>query len=69
MVDSPPKLDRISGIWGSYYYVPKAILYLLKGDYIDMTSFPDGDHTTEGGEATGNAEHGRVCRAYVGTRH
>ena len=21
------------------------------------------------GGATGNAEHGRICRAYVGTRH
>ena len=21
------------GIWGSYYHIPKAIFYLLKGDY------------------------------------
>ena len=26
--------DRIWGIWGSYYNIPKAIFYLLKGDYI-----------------------------------
>ena len=30
---SPPKVDRIWGIWGSYYKLPKAIFYLLKGDY------------------------------------
>ena len=26
-------MDRIWGIWGSYYNIPKAIFYLLKGDY------------------------------------
>ena len=30
---SPPQVDRIWGIWGSYYNIPKAIFYLLKGDY------------------------------------
>ena len=33
-VDSPPEVDRIWGIWGSYDRVPKAIFimfYLLKG--------------------------------------
>ena len=30
---SPPKVDRIWGIWGSYYNIPKTIFYLLKGDY------------------------------------
>ena len=25
--------NRIWDIWGSYYNVPKAIFYLLKGDY------------------------------------
>ena len=30
---SPPSVDRIWGIWGSYYNMPKAIFYLLKGDY------------------------------------
>ena len=30
---SPPYADRIWGIWGTYYNIPKAILYLLKGDY------------------------------------
>ena len=29
----PLKVDRIWGIWGSYYNIPKAIFYLLKGDY------------------------------------
>ena len=29
---SPPYVDRIWGIWGSYYNVPRAIFYLLKGD-------------------------------------
>ena len=24
---------RIWGIWGSYYHIPKAIFYLLQGDY------------------------------------
>ena len=32
-VYSPPEVDRIEGIWGSDYNIPKAILYLLKGDY------------------------------------
>ena len=30
---SPPQVDRIWGIWGSYYNMPKAIFYVLKGDY------------------------------------
>ena len=30
---SPPDVDRIWGTWGSYYNIPKAIFYLLKGDY------------------------------------
>ena len=29
---SPPDVDRIWGIWGSYYNIPKAVFYLLKGD-------------------------------------
>ena len=29
----PPQVDRIWVIWGSYYNIPKAIFYLLKGDY------------------------------------
>ena len=28
-----PEVDRIWGIWGSYYHIPKATFYLLKGDY------------------------------------
>ena len=27
--------DRIWGIWGSYYNIPKAMFYLLQGDYDD----------------------------------
>ena len=30
---SPPEVDRIWGMWGSYDNVPKAIFYLLKGSY------------------------------------
>ena len=30
---SPPQVFRILGIWRSYYNVPKARFYLLKGDY------------------------------------
>ena len=30
---SPPSVDSICVIWGSYYDIPKAIFYLLKGDY------------------------------------
>ena len=26
-------MDSIYGIWGSYFNIPKAIFYLLKGDY------------------------------------
>ena len=33
---SPPQVDRIWGIWGSYYNLPKAIFYLLKGEYIHL---------------------------------
>ena len=29
----PPEVDRIRGISGSYYNIPKAIFYLLNGDY------------------------------------
>ena len=30
---SPPEVDRIWGIWGSYCNIPKAMFYLLKVDY------------------------------------
>ena len=30
---SPPGVDRIWGIWGPDYDIPKTIFYLLKGDY------------------------------------
>ena len=30
---SPAKVDRIWGIWGSYYNIPTAIFFLLKGVY------------------------------------
>ena len=33
---SPPEVDRIWGIWGSCYNIPKAIFYLLKKDYISI---------------------------------
>ena len=29
----PPEVDRIWGIRGSYYHIPRAIFYLLKGGY------------------------------------
>ena len=29
--NSPPEVDRVWRIWGSYYNIPKAIFYLLKG--------------------------------------
>ena len=32
-LNRPPLVDRIWGLWGSYYNIPKAIFYLLKGDY------------------------------------
>ena len=28
---------RIWGIWGSYFNIPKAIIYLLKGDHAAIT--------------------------------
>ena len=30
---SPPQVDRIWGVWGSHYNIPKARLDLLKEDY------------------------------------
>ena len=30
---SPPQVGRLWGMWGPYYNIPKAISYLLKGDY------------------------------------
>ena len=30
---SPPEVDRIWGIWGPYYHIPKVISYLLTGDF------------------------------------
>ena len=42
---SPPYVNRMWGIWGSYYNIPTAIFYLLKGDYMlkrcahDLSSF------------------------------
>ena len=34
---SPPKADRIWGMWGSYYNIPEATFYLLKGEYNSKT--------------------------------
>ena len=31
---SPPEVDRIWGIWVSYYNIPTVIFYLLKGEDI-----------------------------------
>ena len=36
---SLPEVDRIWGIWGCYDNLPKAIFYLLKGDYNFMQDF------------------------------
>ena len=38
MVIVPPYVDRIWGIWymGSHYNIPRAIFYLLKGDYTPL---------------------------------
>ena len=33
---SPPQVDRIWGIWGSYSNIPKAIIY-LRGDLVQET--------------------------------
>ena len=33
-------IDRIWGIWGSYYNIPKAIFYLLKGDSRGTIAWP-----------------------------
>ena len=38
-VYGPLKVDRIWGIWGSYFNIPKAIFYLLKRDYRVSTGF------------------------------
>ena len=32
----PLQVDRVWGTWGSCYNKPKAIFYLLKGDYRDL---------------------------------
>ena len=32
----PPSVDRIWGIWGSYYNIPKAVFYLPSRDYQDL---------------------------------
>ena len=37
---SPPQVDRIWGIWESYYNVPKALFHLLKGG---LCSFEVGE--------------------------
>ena len=34
MCVEPPEVDRIWGIWGSYYNIPKTVFYLIKGDYV-----------------------------------
>ena len=36
-VYNPPEVNRIWGIWGSDYNVPKDVFYLLKGDYRGFT--------------------------------
>ena len=30
---SPPQVHRIWGICGSYFHIPKAVFYLLRGDF------------------------------------
>ena len=33
---SPPQVDGIWGLWGSYCNIPRAIFYPLKGDHRDL---------------------------------
>ena len=39
---SPPYVDRIWGIWGSYYSIPKVIFYLLEAHYNPKLGLPGG---------------------------
>ena len=54
----------ICGIWGSYYNVPKAILYLLKGDYIQKTSNNPETPALLAGWATSVAQASPVTSQY-----
>ena len=47
-------VDRIQGIWGSYYNMPEAIFYLLKGNICMQ------DLYTLFGDALGKLSHGEV---------
>ena len=44
---SPPQVDRMWDIWGSYYNIDEAIFYLLKGDY-SIKCFHCGIFTSRG---------------------
>ena len=52
---SPRYVDRIWVIWGAYYNTPKAIFYLLEGDY-NMEAFTCSVALLDG--ALFRAEHG-----------
>ena len=55
---SPPQVDRIWDIWGSYYHIPKAIFYLLKGDYIGVIEYIRPPQDPNNGESNGQ-ENGK----------
>ena len=40
-------VDRIWGIWGSFYKIPKAIFYLLKGDCKPTTDIHRNRHAEQ----------------------
>ena len=43
-VYSPPQVDRTCGILGSYYNIPKAIFYRIKGDYTCIQELSQACH-------------------------
>ena len=59
----PPLVDRIWGIRGSYYDIPKAIFYLLKGDYKLglVILLPPGSHRHSESFGGGGGGGGAKC--------
>ena len=58
---------RIRGIWGSYYIIPKAIFYLLKGDYTSKMLGPcrfSGAHPIIVWSFAWGCVTGKGCRFY-----
>ena len=72
---SSPPLDRLWGIWGSYCNMPKAVFYLLQGDYKDrvyrlrIASHRTGRHCLNSKDSCCDLWSGQQANSHLNPKH